>query len=210
RWPVRWVRNLIYSLLVWPATVLLAAPCVIGRENLRGIKGPLLIISNHVTYIDIGFILAALPARLRHYLATAMGGEMLLEMRNPSREIFFLRRWLRRTSYTLVVALFNVFPLPQRSGFRESFAFAGDLADRGYSVLVFPEGARTPDGEMHAFRGGIGLLATRLGIPVLPVKIEGLYEAKGKRFVQPGKITVKIGAAIKFATNDEPDRITRE
>ena len=210
RWAVRWIRTLIYYLLVWPATMLLAAPRVLGRENLRGIRGPLLVISNHITYIDVGFILAALPAHLRHRMATAMGGEMLFAMRRPPREIFFLRRWLERLSYALVVALFNVFPLPQRAGFRESFAFAGSLADRGYSVLVFPEGARTPDGKMHAFRSGIGLLAARLGIPVLPMRIEGLYEVKGRQIVAPGKITVKIGEPIQFAASDDPDRITRE
>ena len=131
-------------------------------------------------------------------------------MRRPPREMFFLRRWLERLSYALVVALFNVFPLPQLAGFRESFAFAGSLADRGYSVLVFPEGARTPDGKMHAFRSGIGLLAARLGIPVLPMKIEGLYEVKGRHMVAPGKITVKIGEPLQFAANDDPERITRE
>jgi len=211
RWPITWVRTLIYYLLVWPATMLLAKPRVTGRENLRDLSGPLLVISNHVTYIDVGFILAALPARMRAKLATAMGGEALFAMRRPPREMFFLRRWLKRLSYALVVALFNVFPLPQRSGFRESFAFAGSLADRGYSVLIFPEGARTPDGKMHAFRDGIGLLASRLNLPVLPMKIEGLYEVKaqGKHFA-PGKIKVTIGAPLRFAAGTPPDQITRE
>lgn len=210
RWPVTWMRVFVYYLLVWPATMLLAKPRVSGRENLKGVKGPLLVISNHVTYIDVGFILAALPARLRARLATAMGGEVLFGMRRPPREMFCLRRWLQRLDHILVTALFNVFPLPQRSGFRESFAFAGSLADRGYSVLVFPEGARTPDGRLHAFRGGIGLLASRLRIPVLPMKIEGLYEAKGKHYVPPGKIEVKIGAPVSFPPSADPDVITRE
>ncbi|HEV2113447.1 MAG TPA: AMP-binding protein [Terriglobales bacterium] len=210
RWPVTWMRTLVYYLAVWPATMLLAKPGVSGRENLRGVKGPMLMISNHATYIDVGFILAALPVRLRAQLATAMGGEMLFAMRRPPREMFFLRRWLERLNYALVVALFNVFPLPQRSGFRDSFAFAGSLVDRGYSVLVFPEGARTPDGKLHAFRGGIGLLASRLSVPVLPVKIEGLYEVKGKHLVPPGKIKVRIGAPVSFPPNSDPDQITRE
>ena len=98
----------------------------------------MLVISNHVIYLDVGFVLAALPVRLRHRLAVAMGGERLAEMRRPPREWFFLRRWLHRMNYFLVVSLFNVFPLPKKSGFRESFRFAGDLADRGWSILVFP------------------------------------------------------------------------
>ncbi len=81
-------------------------------------------------------------------------------------------------NYFLVVALFDVFPLPRRSGFRESFRFAGDLADRGYSVLVFPEGDLTPDGTLQPFQAGIGLLAANLRIPVVPMRIDGAYEVR--------------------------------
>src|SRR5487761_499119 len=65
RWPVTWVRLGIYYLLVWPATWLLAKPVIRGRENLRGIRGPVLVVANHVTYVDIGCVLAALPASFR-------------------------------------------------------------------------------------------------------------------------------------------------
>src|SRR3979490_3059864 len=66
---------------------------------------------------------------------------------------------------------FIVFPLPKRSGFRESFRFAGDLADRGWSVLVFPEGDMTPDGKLQPFRAGIGLLPNNPPLHVGPVFI---------------------------------------
>ena len=170
RWPVTWIRTFFYYLLTWPATHLMAHPRVLGRENLRGVKGPVLVISNHVIYLDVGFVLAALPVRLRHRLAVAMGGERLAEMRRPPREWFFLRRWLQRMNYFLVVSLFNVFPLPKKSGFRESFRFAGDLADRGWNILVFPEGDLTPDGKLQPFRAGIGLLASNLKLPVVPMR----------------------------------------
>ncbi len=159
---VRWLRLAVYYALVWPATQILGHPHVVGRENLRGLRGPILIVSNHITRrADIGLILAALPARFRHRLATAMGGETLQEMRNPPRDWFFARRWTYQLGYWLVTLLFNVFPLPQLSGFRESFRFAGESADRGYSVLVFPEGEvnNSEDGRMAPFQGGIGLLA---------------------------------------------------
>src|SRR6202007_1086091 len=123
RWPVTWLRTFVYYLLTWPTTHLLAPPRVFGRENLRGVKGPVLLISNHVIYLDVGFVLAALPLRLRHRLAVAMGGERLAQMRRPPKEWPFLRRLFQRMNYFLVVALFNVFPLPKHSGFRESFRF---------------------------------------------------------------------------------------
>lgn len=212
RWPITWIRLAVYYLLSWPATLLLGYPHIVGRENLRGVRGPLLIVSNHVTYVDIGFILAALPARLRHRVTVAMLGERLRAMRHPPATEGIFSRWLDRLDYALVVALFNVFPLPQRSGFRRSFAFAGESADRGYSVVVFPEGRRTMTGKMSPFRAGIGLLAKRLDLPVLPIRIDGLFELKraGKRMARPGAVTVTIGQPIQIDRAAEPESIARD
>ncbi|PYY16251.1 MAG: AMP-binding protein, partial [Acidobacteria bacterium] len=160
---VRCIRIVIYYLFTWPATLLMAKPTVIGRERLRAAEGPLLFISNHVTYIDPGLLMFAMPTRYRHRLAIAMQGEMLTAMRKPPKEMNIFQRAIEIVSYWLVTALFDVFPLPQRSGFRESFAFAGESVDRGYSVVIFPEGRRTTDGQMSPFRAGIGILWFRCG-----------------------------------------------
>jgi long-chain acyl-CoA synthetase len=211
RWPVTWIRGLVYSLLAWPATHLMAHPRVFGRENLRGVKGPVLVVSNHVIYLDVGFVLAALPTRFRRRLAVAMAGERLNEMRAPSDGLPPPRRWLQRLNYFLVVSLFNVFPLPKASGFRESFRFAGDLADRGWNILVFPEGDLTPDGKLQPFRAGIGLLASNLRIPVVPVRIDGAYEIREARslFNRPGRIRVHIGKPVEFSAGSDPQEIAR-
>src|SRR5262249_3545928 len=85
--PVRWLRLLVYYMLVWPATQILGHPRVVGRERLGGVPGPLIVVSNHITRrADIGLILAALPARFRHRLATTIAGETLKRMRTPPRE----------------------------------------------------------------------------------------------------------------------------
>jgi len=73
RWPVTWVRWLAHYLLMRPAMILLGWPRIEGRENLRGWNGPLLVVCNHVADVDVGFVLTALPARLRHRIATAAG-----------------------------------------------------------------------------------------------------------------------------------------
>ena len=211
RWPVAWIRGFAYYLLTWPATHLMAHPCVIGRENLRGVKGPVLMVSNHVIYLDVGFVLAALPARFRRRLGVAMGGERLAEMRAPSHDLPFPQRWVQRLNYFLVVSLFNVFPLPKQSGFRESFRFAGDLADRGWNILIFPEGDLTPDGKLQPFRAGIGLLASNLRIPVVPMRIDGAYEIREARskFNRPGRIRVYIGKPVEFPAGSDPQEIAR-
>ena len=113
--------------------------------------------------------------------------------------------------WTLGVSLLNLFPLPREAGFRESFAYAGESVDRGYSILVFPEGRHTTDGKMLPFRTGIGLLANNLRIPIIPMRIDGLFELKqaGKKFARPGQIKVKIGAPVELADHD-PEEIAKE
>ena len=110
-------------------------------------------------------------------------------------------------NYFLVVLLFNVFPLPKKSGFRESFRFAGDLADRGWNVLVFPEGDLTPDGKLQPFRAGVGLLAKNLRLPVVPMRIDGAYEIREahSKFNRPGRIRVHIGKPVEFPEDSDPE-----
>jgi long-chain acyl-CoA synthetase len=209
---VRWFRLMIYYALVWPATKILGHPRVVGRENLRGLRGPVLVVSNHITRrADIGLILMALPRRLRHRLATAMGGETLVRMRTPPREWFFAKRWSYQLGYFLVTALFNVFPLPQLSGFRESFRFAGESVDRGYSVLIFPEGEvnNSEDGKMADFQLGIGLLAQNLQLPIIPMRLDGVWGMKQekRRWAHRGEITVHIGKAISLPAETSPEEI---
>ena len=212
RWPVTWLRFLAHYLLMRPAIFLLGWPRVEGREHLRGVSGPLLVISNHVGDVDPGFILTALPARFRHRLATATGGEALEALRTPAPERRLFGRTYDRVKWMLGVSLLNLFPLPREAGFRRSFAYAGEAVDRGYSVLVFPEGRHTTDGKMNPFRAGIGLLAENLGIPVLPMRIDGLFAVKqaGKKFAKPRTIRVRIGKPITFAPGTNPQTIAAE
>ena len=215
RAPARLFRLFIYYALTWPATLLLGHPRIRGREHLANLKGPVLFIANHTTRrADIGLILYALPARFRHRLATAMGGEMLREFRHPPREWFFAKRWLWQLSYFLVVSLFNVFPLPQLSGFRESFRFAGESADRGFSLLVFPEGIvndrDTPD--MVPFQPGIGLLAQNLRIPIVPIRLDGVWQMKQqhRRLAHFGELTIHIGTPVTFPPETPPAEIASQ
>jgi long-chain acyl-CoA synthetase len=212
RRPIPWIRTFIYYLLTWPATVIMAHPRILGRENLNGVYGPVLITCNHVTYIDIGFVQYALTPRLRHKLAVGMWGELLWKMWRPPNDWNPFRRWAWQAGYWLLVALFNVFPLPQQSGVRESFAYAGESVDHGYSVMVFPEGVRTPDGKRSPFQSGVGMLAARLDIPVVPMRIDGLYEMKiaGHKIARPGQLTVTVGQPMRFAPETPAEEITRQ
>jgi long-chain acyl-CoA synthetase len=212
KWPVQWVRVAVFYLVQRPAMLLLGWPRIRGRENLRGVKGPVLVVANHITYVDPAYILAVLPGRLRRRMAVAMEGEVLEVMRRPPAGAGLFSKLFLRLQYLLTIALFNVFPLPQKSGFRKSFAFAGELVDGRWSVLVFPEGIRSRDGTMAPFRAGIGLLATRLRVPVVPMRFDGMIERKlaGGKWAPPGAIRVSVGAPVEFSETQPPEEIARE
>jgi long-chain acyl-CoA synthetase len=211
-WPITWLRIFAHYMLMRPAIILLGWPRIAGREHLRGVKGPLLVVSNHIGDVDAGFILTALPARFRHRLAIATRGEDLEALHSPAQDRGFFARMYDRVGWFLGVSLLNLFPLPREAGFRKSFAYAGQAVDRGYSVLVFPEGRHTSDGKINPFRAGIGLLAANLDIPVLPMRIDGLFEVKqaGRRFAAPWKISVRIGEPMKFPPGTDPQKIAAE
>jgi long-chain acyl-CoA synthetase len=111
----------------------------------------------------------------------------------------------------LVTSLFNVFPLPQQSGFLQSFQFAGNLVDRGWNILVFPEG-QTTNGDMTSFRSGIGLLAAKLGINVVPMFLDGLADLKRENRIlaRPGHVRVRIARPVRFGPTQDPHEIARE
>ncbi|MFL6215469.1 MAG: AMP-binding protein [Blastocatellia bacterium] len=212
RWPVTWIRAAVFYAVMMPVIWLMSRARVVGRARLNGARGPLLFVANHVSMVDQSLIQYALPARYRLKLVIAMEGEKLRNWRRPAKGTPVGRRLLGYLQYLSVVSLFNVFPLPQKSGFRRSFAFAGEAMDRGASVLVFPEGRRTTDGEMKPFREGIGILASDLGVPVVPIRLDGVFEMKASRrnFARAGEVKVTIGDPVEFSRDTDAARIARE
>lgn len=212
RFPVTWLRTILFYLFVLPLTWCMCRVRVEGSDRLDGLHGPVVFVSNHITMADHALILSALPRRFRRRMAIAMEGEILRDFRYPLAEMSPLARARMRAQYVLIVTLFNVFPLPKKSGFRRSFAFAGEAMDSGHSILVFPEGKRTDDGLMNPFMAGTGLLVADLHAPVVPVRIEGLFELKRRKqyFARPGQVSVIFGEPVRFADEEEPARIAFE
>jgi long-chain acyl-CoA synthetase len=210
--PARLVRLVALYLVLLPVTFVMCWVRARGVSSVHRLEGPALFVSNHVVSADAALILSALPGRYRRRLAIAMSGEMLSGWVHPPPGTGYFERARLLAQYVLVVLLFNVFPLPQQSGFRRSFSFAGELTEKGYSVLVFPEGLRTPTGDIHPFRTGAGILATSLGVPVVPVRLGGLYalKARNQKFVRPGTVTVSFGEPLRFAPDDDAARVAGE
>jgi len=200
--PVRWMRVAFVEAVMRPLVWLLAAPRVAGPALQSGAE-PMLIVANHVTSFDGPLIEFALPGAMRRRMAVAMSGEMLHDyrhFRNPERAGSPISPF-GPLVYLLLTALFNVFPLARRRDFQASFAHAGKALDRGFNVLVFPEGTRSAEGELARFRPGIGLLAKQSGAAVLPVAIRGLGELKASRqgWFRSGSIEVRMGEPMRFA-----------
>ena len=217
-WPLsrvaRWTRAGLFQCLILPLARLLSRSEVSGLEHLDALKEPALFVANHVTHTDPGVILAALPRRFRRRMAIAMDGERLRGWRHPDLGQGFVRRSGLISFYYLALLTFNVFPLPRKSGFRRSFAFAGKAMDRGYHVLVFPEGSLTDDGELQPFRRGVGLLAAGLNAPIVPMKLDGLFELRQRTkkslwafMLRPGSVSVTVGAALRFGRGEDPATI---
>ena len=131
---------------------------------------------------------------------------------NPSLAASGLERLGGPPAYALLATLMNVFPLPRKSGFRKSFVFAGESVERGYGVVVFPEGVRTPNGALSPFLPGIGLLAQGLRLPVLPAFIQGLFalKAAGRRIARPGEVSVIFGDPVVYERGQAPEAIAKD
>ena len=214
RWPwwrpVQWLRAAFLELIAQPFVWFLGAPRI-SSPKIPASAEPVLIICNHVTAYDGALVEYALPGRMRRWIAVAMSGEMLDDFRHfrdPETRRFML---LGPAAYGLITALYNVFPLPRRQGFQRSFAHAGEAMDRGYNVLVFPEGTRSEAGGLANFRPGIGLLVKQTHAPVLPMAILGLGElkAKGRGWFRSGKIEIRVGELMRFETTETEASITQ-
>ncbi len=213
--PVTWLRAAFIEVIMRPLVRLLAGPRVTAPAKLQSlVTEPLLIVANHVTAYDGPLVQFALPGPMRRHMATAMSGEMLDDFRHarkpgpgPPHGRFFPFGPL---AYLLVTALFNVFPLPRLRDFQRSFAHAGEALDRGFHVLIFPEGTRSARGQLASFRPGIGLLVRQANTAVLPVALRGLgqLKARGRGWFRSGTLEVRVGEPIRFAPDASEAAIT--
>ena len=213
--PIRWLRAAFVEAAMRPLVWLLAKPTVVpAQPGALDADEPMLIVANHVTSYDGPLLEYALPGRIRRRIAVAMSGEMLEDyrhFRDPERVTAEARFYPPGPLiYVLLTALFNVFPLPKQRDFQRSFAHAGEALDRGFNVLLFPEGTRSAAGELARFRAGIGLLVKESGAPVLPMAIRGLGELKtGQRgWFRSGAVEVRTGQPMRFSPLESEAQIT--
>jgi 1-acyl-sn-glycerol-3-phosphate acyltransferase len=174
------------------------------EENVKQVDAPVIFASNHQSHFDGPAILMALPFRLRRRVAIAASREFFAAHFHPEN---FSRgqRLTSGLSFFLASLFFNIFPLPQREGgAMEALRYAGHLISEGWCVLIFPEGDRTDAGEIHPFQPGVGMMASRLGTRVVPIRIEGLDRIlhKSWRMAKPERARIKFGAPLTLNGED--------
>jgi long-chain acyl-CoA synthetase len=188
-WPAglaaRATRILLQRVLVDPLLAFLCPTQVKGLENLADICGPVLFIANHTSHLDTPVMLKALSGRYGSRLSAA-----------AAADYWFTNPLLGN----LTALLFNAFPMARQGNARPSMEHIVDLVDRGWSVLIFPEGTRSPNGELQPFKAGVGLLAVELGIPIVPIQLCGLHTVlpKGSWVPRRGPVEVTIAAPLRF------------
>jgi long-chain acyl-CoA synthetase len=203
-WFSQSVRRVAQALLLRPLTRYYARIRVTGLENLTNLDAPVIFASNHQSFMDVPAILCALPARWRNRVAPAMAKEFFEAHFHPLR-YSCRKRFTNGLQYLLSTLFFNAFPLPQREmGAKRTLRYMGSLTDRGWCVLIFPEGDRTRAGEMYPFRPGVAMLASHVHVPVVPVRIEGLERVLHRDAHWPtrGKVTVAFGAPMMLEGSD--------
>ena len=165
-----------------------------GLSNLKNLKGSVIFIANHMSYLDQPAIMYAMPRKIRYKTASA------------TREEYFFSDngtpFVRKLLFPYGMIAFNTFLLPQESGFRKSLAFMGRLIDNNTNILIFPEGTRTENGKLQDFMAGLGLIVKELQVPVVPIRIFGMEKIypRGAKFPKKGKCTVIFGKPIEFTT----------
>jgi long-chain acyl-CoA synthetase len=211
-WPIPWIRAVFIEGILRPLVWLVAAPRVCRAARDAALPHSMLLISNHRTSMDVPLLLYALPRATRRRVAVAMSGEMLAgwqqscSLRALPPALSEHRRWWGPIAAVLLQALLNVFPLPRTVGFRAGFEHAGKALDRGYSVLIFPEGRRGPGAELLAFKGGVGILAEESFVAILPMAlvIDDAKEQLWKR----GGAAIAIGSAAHISSGATKAEIT--
>jgi long-chain acyl-CoA synthetase len=194
------------SLPTWilPLGRIFARLTVEGRERLAKIDRPVIFAVNHQSHFDVPVVLMAMPPRLRYRIAPAMAKEFFKAHFFPDQ--YGRAAWFTNSlNYYLAALFFNAFPLPQReAGTRQTLRYIGEVLESGYSVLIFPEGKRTEDGEIDRFRPGIGMIASKLDVPVVPVRVEGLDRILHHTWKWPkvGRARVAFGEPMRLGGDD--------
>lgn len=194
RWTIKqpaiFIRSLFQVCVVRPALHIFCDIHCSGLENLKGVKGPVFFLSNHTSHIDTPLVQLLTPPHLGMRTCPAAWAEYFVT--DGLNLITKLAVW---GAWNISTIGFNIFPFSNTGAFRQSMSYAGELIDNGWSILLFPEGSRTLDGELNEFKDGAGILAQNLQVPLVPVATKGAEKVlpAGAGWPKRGRVDVIFG-----------------
>jgi 1-acyl-sn-glycerol-3-phosphate acyltransferase len=152
-----------------------------GKENVPK-KGPLIIVANHMTYVDPPLLGASVPRRI-----TFMA----------KQELF------RPSLMAIIVRAYGAFPIRRDKLDREALRYALEVLNKGEVLGMFPEGKRSFPYHLQEMQPGTAFIAARSGVPIIPVGISGSEQVKGISFiVRRPRITVRIGRSFTLPSGE--------
>ena len=169
-----------------------------GLDNLKDLEPPVIFAASHQSIMDVPAILDVLPPRWRYRVAPAMRKEFF-------DEHFHGRSFTNSLNYYLSTLFFNCFPIPQREpGALATLRYIGELSSDKWCLLIFPEGIMTDAGDIAPFQPGVGMIAAKLGIPVVPIRMRGMERVlhPSWKMARPGRVDIAFGPALRLTGDD--------
>ena len=188
----RWSRRAALDTVGRAVTRTTCRPRVANSDRLGSLEGPAVFVANHHSHLDTTLLLTTLPRPWRNEMVVAAAADYFFD-----------------TPLTAALAAwaYGAVPMERRKVSRRSADRAAGLIEAGWSLLIFPEGGRSPDGYGQEHKGGAAYLGVRCGAPIVPVHLDGTGRIlpKGSSLPRPGDVTVNIGAPL-HARQDEDAR----
>jgi len=175
-YPTRWgrgyaarlTRSVLIGRLLVPTIRRMGSLEIFGADNVKR-GGPFIFVANHTSHLDTPIMLSALPANVRRRTVVA-----------AAMDNFFMSR--RKAFFTVLA--FNAIPIDRHKVNRRSSQLAIDLIDDGWHLLLYPEGGRSPDGNLQEFKSGAAYLADRANAPVIPTYIHDAGYLRGAKYAK--------------------------
>jgi glycerol-3-phosphate dehydrogenase (NAD(P)+) len=156
----------------------------IGREHGK-VKGPLIVVANHRSFLDPFVIGASLPfGRPLHYVAKVE---------------LFSKRW-----QGWILNRLGAYPVRRGQSDEQTLITSREVLERGGAVCIFPEGTRHRTGSLARPKRGFGRLALESGAAVLPVAVHGTEHVRRGWKIRPRKVKVRLGRALTFPRTEDP------
>jgi len=205
-WPrlalINGIRQILQNLIFFPIILnLLSKIEVEGMENIKKVRTPIILMPNHISDLDTPIIFKVLPSVIQKKLTVAAATDILYE------KLWYVQ--------PLVTLFFNTYPLPRTGQIKSGLIYTGELLDKGWSILVFPEGGISETGKLLPLKMGTGVMGLEMQVPIIPVKIIGTQEIlpihwqrRGVKKLR-GKVIVKIGKPIYFKKGAAYDAATK-